>query len=190
MLLALCLAAAAGRWRRSPSLTLILTLLVIVPLAMPATADAARGWCRRDPVVVLQGTRLHLLVAIPEEDEGRVTGPVAVDFLVRAGVARRFVEADAGFNGHGYAVAFNTPYRPRAEPPTAFRVRVHVRVPIAGRQKVPIRLEAIPDGGAAVEVEGENAAAGLGVSLVLGGEDGEDGADGDDAGAGTPVIAQ
>ena len=157
----------------------VLVLLALAALAIPPSAEAARVWCMRDPVVVLQGTRVQLLVAIPEADEARVTGPVAVDFLVRAGVERRFVEADPGFNGHGYDVAFGTPYRPRAEPPARFRVRVHVRVPIEGRRKVPLRLEAIPDGGAAVVVEGEDAAAGLGLSLVLGGEGGAAGGDGD-----------
>jgi hypothetical protein len=114
-------------------------------------------WCKKDPVVRLNGTQLQVWVAIPAQYQPLVTGPVRVAVNTPEGVARELVSTDEGFNGYGEAVTFgdikgSIRYR-------AFPTEIRVSVPIDGSrlapgEVVPVRVEIIPDNAPAMGVRG------------------------------------
>lgn len=79
----------------------VLALLLVV---MPASAGLV--WCQGDPIVSLNGTQVQIIMAIPAEDQSRVTGPIHVEIGTPASVNRRLISTDSGFNNHGEKVTF------------------------------------------------------------------------------------
>ncbi len=91
----------------------VLLLLAGAPAALPPAlgprrAGAARGWCRVDPVVRVDGRTARLRVAadVPTRREARAlsTGPIQLVLRVPAGAEAEHVASDDGF-GLGYAVS-------------------------------------------------------------------------------------
>jgi hypothetical protein len=98
--------------------------------------------------VSLDGVHVRILVAIPEEDQRLVTGPVQVEVATAASVKREVLLTDEGFNGLGEQVIFTDL---RGDPGTEemFPAVVRVKVPIAGSglretPHVPVQVEVIP----------------------------------------------
>src|SRR5689334_6010561 len=55
-------------------------LAVPVGLHLAADADAATSWCRKDPDVLLEGTAVQIVVAVPDQYLSLVEGPTKVSF--------------------------------------------------------------------------------------------------------------
>jgi len=72
--------------------------------AMPAFAG--RAWCAKDPIVRLNGEDVQIWVAILEEYEPLVTGPIEVKVATGPKVSQELIYLDAGFNGYGETVKF------------------------------------------------------------------------------------
>jgi hypothetical protein len=85
--------------------SLIFATLLLLIAAAPAGAWGVT-WCRVDPIVLLNGTQVSILVAVPEEYAPYVNGPIDVVVRVPAQVRRELIMTDAGFNGYGETVTF------------------------------------------------------------------------------------
>ena len=73
---------------------------VVLCLLLVESATAARVWCRRDRVFLIAGTQVNVEVAVPQENERNVNGPLKVVLTVPYGVKASLLLVDAGFNGH------------------------------------------------------------------------------------------
>ncbi|HEX5166795.1 MAG TPA: hypothetical protein VFV93_15425, partial [Thermomicrobiales bacterium] len=81
-----------------------LGLLALMLLVMPAAAGVS--WCRADPIVELNGTSVQVWVAVGEEHEHLVSGPIQVTVYTPDRVRTRTIFLDEGFNGFGEVVDF------------------------------------------------------------------------------------
>jgi hypothetical protein len=123
----------------------ILGLMAVLVFAMPAGAGVS--WCRADPIVDLNGKRVQIWVAVPEQYVDKVTGPIEVEINVPNSVTRKLVYTDAGFNGYGEKVNFTTNYG-TLMPGGSFWMTVVVRVPMNGFwQSVPVQVEVVHPNG-------------------------------------------
>src|SRR3954447_21144899 len=104
-----------------------LAALAIIVLTLPVSAG--KLWCQRDPIVRLNGTDTHILVAVPEQYAALVNGPVQIEISTPAGVTREVTFIDAGFNGLGEVITF-TDRAGKVSKQGKFSVQVRVRVPI------------------------------------------------------------
>src|SRR5262249_58663507 len=66
---------------------------------------AGRQWCKKDPVFVVAGTLVTVEVAVPADDQGRVTGAVGVVLYVPKGIAASLDSTDDGFGGYREAAS-------------------------------------------------------------------------------------
>jgi hypothetical protein len=133
-----------------------------------APANAGWMWCAKDPVVRLNGTSVQILVAVPQELQTAVTGPIQVVVSVPVGVATALVSTDAGFNDFGETVRFVTdPNLPKLG--NLFIAQVRVTLPTAtGAPPLPTMLTITPENGAARSVTGTSTFI-FGLALVAGG---------------------
>jgi hypothetical protein len=158
----------ATRLDRRRALRLVAGGLLAVPagLRLATPASAGRTWCRVDPDVVLEGTVVRVVVAVPEEYLPLVCGPTKLWLNLPSQVDRQFAWADDGFNGLGYDVGFSTAYQPD-KPCAKFSVNLTVKVPIVDGTKVPIWCGATPDRGTAVERTGNDAKTGTSLNFTV-----------------------
>jgi hypothetical protein len=141
-----------SRYMRKWTISLALGLLAMLVLATPALAG--RGWCARDPIVALNGADLQVWVAVPEEYQYLVTGPIDVEFNTPAGVERGIVFVDEGFNGYGETIRFSDHLNRRVSSQGEFTVRITASVSIdealarrnIDAQRVPLRITIIENG--------------------------------------------
>ena len=128
---------------------LVLPLILFAMLVAALPAQAGEAWCMSDPIVRLNGTRVQILVAIPETYQPLVNGPIEIQVKTPRSTTRELLYTDAGFNGHGERVTFsNLPMNPSAAAPVL--VTVAVRVPLdrsrlPGGIEVPARVTVLPD---------------------------------------------
>ena len=123
-------------------------LIVVTLLVFSAPGWAAVRWCKADPIVRLDGTRVQVLVSIPEEYESLVDNPTRVEIKTPQQVSRELLMLDAGFNNKGEDFSFSDigdDYRDG----NTFWIWSKVTVPIKTSEIVPIRVEVIPSNGPA-----------------------------------------
>lgn len=123
-----------------------LRALAASALALPAAlgrrgTNAARMWCRTDPIVLIDGTIVDIFVLGPLTAPMQVTGPTEVVVTVPVGVDASLVAHDLGF-GKGETVAFAESRALRVTS-RGIQVQVDVRVP-AIDDAMPIRVEFAP----------------------------------------------
>lgn len=122
-----------------------LGLLAMLVFAMPAGAGVS--WCRADPVVNLNGKRVQVWVAVPEQYVDKVSGPIDLQINVPSVVSREIVMLDAGFNGYGEKVSFTT-NSGTLLPDGSFYMTVIAKVPTAGFwQQIPVTVEVVHPNG-------------------------------------------
>lgn len=129
------------------------------------SADAGRGWCRSDPIIRVGNTVVQIWIAIPEEEQASVTGPIDILITVPEGTPREVLYTDPGFNGYGERLAWIE----RGPMPTdgTLPISAAVSVPIAGGDDVPMQVELVPEVGGTVYVGGQTV--GVTVTLTLSG---------------------
>lgn len=125
-------------------------------LAIPAAAG--RQWCAKDPIVALNGHEVQILVAVPEEMQPAVTGPIHVFVVTHADVMQELIFTDSGFNGFGETVEFATrPGRGDIDEDDSFNARIRVSIQVdtsllsmldnvGNGDTVPIQVTIIMDG--------------------------------------------
>lgn len=141
------------------AVTVLIQCLAIIALILPA--DAAVKWCKSDPIVRLDGTQVQILVAIPEDYQSLVNGPIAVEVSTPKSVDRELILTDAGFNGFGEVVHFTDLFSLSSiiQINNTFTMRIRVQVPIdrsslAETDVIPVEVTVIPDNASAVVVYG------------------------------------
>jgi hypothetical protein len=140
---------------------------LVLPVALRFdAADAARGWCRMDPDVYLEGTFVQVRVAVPDEYLPLVCGPTKLWFNLPSQVDRQFAWADAGFNNYGYDVGFSKAFQPNKRC-AKFSVNLTIKVPIVDGTKVPIWCSALPAKGTHVERYGNDAKTGTSLNFIV-----------------------
>jgi hypothetical protein len=149
------------------TLAALAALLVIVP------ASAGVLWCAKDPIVALNGSEVQILVAVPDDLQSVVNGPIAVRVATPDGVSQELVFTDAGFNGHGEVVAFATS-RGAVNADGSFNARIDVAVPADRKMlkdfglkkgELPV-LVTVVSGDVTTSVEGTNAGVTLDVLVT------------------------
>lgn len=116
--------------------------LALMFAVMPASAGLV--WCQGDPIVNLNGTKVQIIMAIPADDQPRVTGPIHVEIGTPGSVDRRLISTDSGFNNHGEKVTFRDINGGQAG--SVFPVEVSVSVPIDAARSgsdIPAKLTII-----------------------------------------------
>jgi hypothetical protein len=141
-------------------------LAIPVGLRLGADADAATSWCRKDPDVLLEGTTVQIVVAVPDQYLSLVEGPTRVSFNLPSGVDRKLVFADSGFNNLGYNVVFSTAYQ-AGQTVAKFSVNLKVTVPINGPTKVPLQVTATPAKGTAATVTAADSESGANLNFTV-----------------------
>lgn len=137
------------------TLSFMFAALLLVLAVAPAGAWGVT-WCRVDPIVLLNGTRVSIYVAVPREYARYVNGPIDVVIRTPAEVSRELVMTDAGFNGYGETVAFrNTDGS--VGPFGRFAMVVRVKVPIdyaalGTNAEVPVQVTIDPGHGQPTQV--------------------------------------
>jgi hypothetical protein len=111
-------------------------VLVLLALTAPI-ADATPGWCKRDPVIEVDGKRAHIYVSSLEEILGTVTGPTKVRIFVPHGVSTELIRMDEGF-GESYDVRF---LRSDDLNANVFAVQILVEVFVPTPLELPVRVE-------------------------------------------------
>lgn len=142
--------ARARRSRRSRRATL--RALAGCALAAPALlrapgAGAIKGWCRRDPVVEIDGRTAHIVLSSDTAMHGLATGPTQLVITVPAGTATRFLADDPGFGHHGYDVRFTESPDLLADD-RALDIQIEAYAPAADTEAgpLPLVLEFTPRG--------------------------------------------
>lgn len=146
---------------RKTCVAMVLAIFAVCVVALPAAAG--RQWCAKDPIVALNGHEVQILVAVPDEMQDAVTGPVNVIVKTPAGVTRELIFTDSGFNGFGETVTFGTRVGAVAAD-GSFEAQIRVSIPVdlsilAGRNiditgdTIPMQVTIIT-GGATVVYEG------------------------------------
>ncbi len=113
-----------------------LALAVAVP-----SAGAGVGWCRADPVLVIDGQLADVFVSARFDDLTKVKGPTEIVVSTPVGVDIRLAVATVGF-GHGEKVRFEESESLKVTA-DGIELRIKVRVP-AGSDDMPILVEFAP----------------------------------------------
>ncbi len=126
---------------------LLMGLLAIIVVTVPAFAGVS--WCRADPIVRLNGTDVQIWVAVPEQYQSLVNGPIEVSIGVPGSVSREVVLLDSGFNGYGETVTFTD--RGRVWYGGRFITVITIRVPVAvsapyEAYSIPVQVEVVQNG--------------------------------------------
>ena len=129
-------------------LTGSVTLALVAVVLLVAPASAGRQWCAKDPVVSLNGTVVQILVGVPEEYVPAVNGAIDVRVATPSGVAPDVVFLDAGFNGYGEIVSFQSSDGTVAED-GSFDAGIRVRVPV---NQQTLRELGLPNGAVPVQI--------------------------------------
>lgn len=84
---------------RRPLFALLLAFAVIFSAVAPAAAG--RQWCFRDPIYAINGKNVSIDIAVPDNQQKAVSGPIYVTIYVPHDVTVKGVFQDSGFNGYG-----------------------------------------------------------------------------------------
>lgn len=103
-------------------------------------ASAGRGWCRADPLLLINGEIADVWVGSTLQALVETTGPIRLVVTTPEGVEAQHVISDLGF-GHGYDIAIST--SPELEwTPEGIELTIAVWVP--ARVELPVTVEFAP----------------------------------------------
>jgi hypothetical protein len=129
------------RWIVSRIVLVQLVLVILLAFSSAAPAAASVGWCRSDPVVVVNLTLADVFTSAQFSDLGKVTGPTQIVVVVPRGVIAALATPGVGF-GRGEFVTFETSPYLKA---TLFHVQVIVKVFVPSTDTaMPIRIYFAP----------------------------------------------
>jgi hypothetical protein len=103
-------------------------------------AHAARGWCRSDPLVSIDGILAYVVCSAPPAIRQNVTGPTEIIISVPLGIDASLVSHGSGF-GKGDTVRFKQSSS-LARTDAELDVEINVRVPAS--EKLPVGVEFAP----------------------------------------------
>jgi hypothetical protein len=105
------------------------------------SANAARGWCRMDPVIMVDGQLADVFVGSSLEMLLKATGPIRIVVTVPTGSNAKVVLTDVGF-GRGYSFEFKqSSTLKRTATHTQIRIRVYAP---ASSSALPVSVNFAP----------------------------------------------
>jgi hypothetical protein len=137
-------------FRNSRLVGVMLAALVFVIVIAPV--DAGRRWCRVDPIFNIAGTTTSVDVAVYQDLQVHVTGPIAVTLSVPPETAVEVTYVDDGFNGFGEVVT--VVYNPRLKV-TSRGIQVRFQVVVPADTIMPVLVTVTPSSGRASSVTGK-----------------------------------
>jgi hypothetical protein len=117
-------------------------LVAVAAAGRPRGTDAARTWCRTDPVVKIDGKVADIWLSSYRELHGSASGPAEIVVSVPVGVSTELLASDLGFGRHGYRVSF-TQSGSLKKLPTRCQVQVSVYVPSTDGS-LPLQVDFLP----------------------------------------------
>ena len=120
---------------------LALAAAILVAALSGQGAGAGVGWCRFDPIVLIDGEIADIFVAAPFDAPLRVTGPTEITVTVPVGVSTTLVLSDLGF-GKGEIVRFEESRKLRRTA-SGIEIKIAVYVPTADGG-MPVLVEFAP----------------------------------------------
>ena len=111
-------------------------------------ADAARVWCRTDPVFMIDGQVVDVWVASDVAMKTAAVGPTIIVMTVPPGMAAQCIAKDRGF-GYGYSISI-VPSGMLEKTATSTPITVSVTVP-SKDDSLPVRVDQTPRSPGAVK---------------------------------------
>jgi hypothetical protein len=109
------------------------------PLPSPrSTAEGSRGWCRSDPLILIEGVVIDIFCTAPLTAPLYVTGPTEIVVSVPMGVQAALELAGPGF-GRGEVVRFEERSRLR-QSDEGLEIEVEVYVPASSELPIGVEL--------------------------------------------------
>jgi hypothetical protein len=137
-------------FRKSRLMGVALAALAFVIVMAPV--DAGRKWCQHDPIFNIAGTTTPVYIAVYEDLQAHVTGPIAVTLSVPAGTAVEVTYVDAGFNGFGEAITVVSDPQLKV---TSRGIPVRFKVTVPSHKIMPVLVTVAPGSGRAISVSGK-----------------------------------
>src|SRR5882672_10845138 len=135
------LRSSRHRWIVSRIVLVQLVLVLLLAFSSAAPAAASVGWCRSDPVVVVNLALADVFTSAQYSDLGKVTGATKIVVVVPPGVLVALATPGVGF-GRGEFVTFQTSPYLKA---TLLKVQVVVKVFVPSTDTaMPIRVYFAP----------------------------------------------
>jgi len=104
-------------------------------------ADAARGWCQADPVIIVDGQLADVFVGSSPDMLPKATGPIKMEITIPTGSTGKVVLTDLGFL-RGYSITFkHSSSLTKTKSHTQVKVRVYA--PAASSQ-LPVTVTFAP----------------------------------------------
>jgi hypothetical protein len=98
---------------------------ILISATSAPEASAARGWCRFDPVIMVDGQLADVFVGSTLEMLSSATGPVKIEIIIPTGSKGYVVLTDLGFL-KGYSIVFKqSSSLVRTAKHTQIRIRVY-----------------------------------------------------------------
>ena len=131
---------------------------LMLPLAVAASgirpAGARIGWCRRDPILEIDGILVRIDVFSTKRilDLDVVEGPTKLRVTVPKGASYKTLKKDEGF-GKGWDIKFDHAERLRDE--VGIAIEVEVFVPTQPGERLPVKVEIVDPGTLTYDDAGE-----------------------------------
>ena len=139
---------------------------VLAILAMNIPSHAALTWCKSDPIVLLGGTQVQVLVGVADGYTQYVNGPVQVTIYDPKPIPDVLTFADSGFNGYGETVRFYNSGGNSNPFPANFQVTVPVDTTQIAASNVPVQVEVIPSNGGSMSAVGTAAGTSMTMNIT------------------------
>lgn len=134
--------SGSSRTRKRRRIAVSTVVLAVFALAMTIqSAAAGMGWCRTDPLLLVDGQAVDVVVSGPLDAPLEVTGPTKIEVQVPKGVDAELIISDLGF-GYGYDITIVETKKLKQK---AFYNEVVVRTYVpANDSSMPVLLEVTP----------------------------------------------
>ena len=121
----------------------LVTMLAMLLLAVSVGhghAEAARGWCKVDPVILVDGQLADVFVGITPDMLLKATGPIKMEILIPNGSKGYVVLTDVGFL-RGYQITFKESSNLTK---TRKQTQIQVRVFAPSKGSLPVTVTFAP----------------------------------------------
>ncbi len=126
--------------RFSRNLLTILAILVLSISISSPQADAARGWCKVDPVIMVDGQLADVFVGSTPEMLLQATGPIKMEIMIPKGSKGAVILMDLGFL-RGYDIKFIQSAELKK---TKTHTQIQVRVYAPSKTTLPVTVTFAP----------------------------------------------
>jgi hypothetical protein len=134
-------------FRSSRLIGVIVAALVFVVVVSPV--DAGRKWCQVDPTFNIAGTLTPVDIAVYEDLQVHVNGPILVRLNVPPGTPVEVTYVDEGFNGFGEVITVVPDHHLKA---TGRGIQVRFEIAVPASKVMPIQATVSPASGRASTV--------------------------------------